>query len=163
MYLYQDDSEKWTVGKIPREKRGSLFNPRSMPSKTMSRSGWMYSIVNDGWHDDSSLIVTPGPLPPLPRQFLVTATGAAAEVCPECLGVFTKTQRWFWGRPVYVNEEGQLLHHGKKDYGWMIGPTIGSYNLRGSRARHSPTEEDRWEYWTKSGDKPASVTVTGSE
>ena len=106
--------------------------------------------------------MTPGPLT-LPGQFTVTARGAAARVCPECLGVFTKTQRWWDGRPVYVNAEGRLLYHGTADNGWVIEEELGYAALRGSRARHSPVDENRWRYWTGLEYKPASVTVTGSD
>ena len=159
-YLYQDEDEKWWVGKTPGEKWGYLQS--IILSKTLPTAGWSYSYKGS-FHEDSSLIVTPGPLPHLRRQFTVTASGAAAEKWPSSLGVFTKTQRWWNGRPVYVNTGGKLLHHANQDAGWMIGDELGKYYLRGSRAHLSPVDEDRWRYWTGSGTKPASVTVTGSE
>ena len=160
-YLYRDEDDKWWVSRrTPGEKRGWLRNTR--PSQTPPYTGWQYS--DGGWQDDKNLTVTPGPHPPLPKQFKVKATGAAAEKWPEALGVFTKTQRWWFGRPMYVNKVGQLLYQGAKDFGWVIGPESGHYAaLRGSRARHSPTEEDSWRYWTWSEWKPASVTVTSSD
>ena len=161
-YLYPDEDDKWYVGSVPGEKSGWLQNPT--PSKTLPTSGWQYRD-GDGktWHDDPTLTVTPGPLPPLPRQFTVTVTGAAAEKWPSYLGVFTRSERWWRGRPVHTNTEGRLLHHGPTDYGWIIGPTLGMYGLRGSRPHYSPASEDSWRYWTGSEDKPASVTVTGSD
>ena len=106
--------------------------------------------------------MTPGPLT-LPRQFTVTATGAAADACPLCLGVFTKTERWWYGRPIYGNTEGAFLRHGAGDEGWSIGDVAAYSGLRGSQGRHSPVNEDRWRYGTGSEFKPASVTVTGSD
>ena len=164
IYLYpvEDDKfDKWLVWKTHGEKAGWLYNPRS--SQTLPSSGWTYSDGTGTWPSDQTLTVTPGPLPPLPRQFIVTATGAAAEVCPKCLGVFTKTQRWWLGRPVYVNTGGWLLHHGPEDYGWLIGDKLLYGGLRGSRGRHSPAEEDNWKYASYGEWKPASVTVTGSD
>ena len=90
----------WFVGPTPGERCGGLYNPT--PSKTLPTSGWRYA--GKTWPDDPSLTITPGPLPPLPRQFTVTATGAAAEEWPECLGVFTRTERWWAGRPVLAGE-----------------------------------------------------------
>ena len=160
-YLYQDDNNKWWVSDTLGEKRGWL---RSNPSKTLPTSGWQYADQNKNpWQEDLTLTVTPGPLPPLPRQFTVTATGAAAVKWPSYLGVFTRTQRWWNGMPVYVNTEGRLLHHGNNDSGWMIGDKLGYKALRGSWARHSPASEDNWRYWTGSEHKPAFVTVTGSD
>jgi len=158
-YLYSDKDDKWWVNDTPGEKRGWLRNP--IPSKSLPTSGWQYG---DGksWHDDPTLTISPGPLS-LARQYTVTATGAAAEEWPSYLGVFTRTQRWWRGRPVYTNTRGKLLHHGGGDAGWMIGGTLGRRGLTGSRAHHSPEGEDSWRYWTGSEWKPASVTVTASD
>jgi len=153
-------SDVWKILVSPSKNSAWLMNPT--PSKSLPTSGWQY-YVGKTWQDDPTLTISPGPLPPLARQFTVTATGAAAEVLSSYLGVFTRTQRWWLGRPVYTNPRGRLLHHGHGDYGWMIGSTLGSYSLRGSRARHSPASEDNWRYWTGSEDKPASVTVTASD
>ena len=64
---------------------------------------------------------------------------------------------------MFVNTQGQLLHHAAGDRGWMIGRKLGTGALRGSQAHHSPASEGSWRYYTESGDKPASVTVTGSD
>ena len=157
VYLYRDENGEWTVGPTPGATDGWLNNP--LPSQTVPTFGWKYTPDGEGWYDDRTLAVIPGLLT-LPRQFMVTATGAAAEKWPSYLGVFTRTERWWLGRPVYVNTEGALLHHGAGGDGWMIGDKIGYSALRGSRARHSPITEDRWSYWTGSESKPASVTVT---
>ena len=108
---------------------------------------------------------SPGPLPPLPRQFTVTATGVAAERTSYLgyLGVFTRSKMWWRGRPVYTNNQGMLLHHGAGDLGWGIGPYLGKRALRGSQAHHSPESEKNWRYWTESEWKPASVMVTASD
>ena len=159
LYLYLVD-DIWFVSGTTTFRGGWLRNPNS--SQTPPTSGWQYADY-DGWHDDPTLTVTPGPLPPLPRQFTVTAKGAAAELWPCDLGVFTKTERWWDGRPVYANTGGRLLHHGAGDAGWQIANKLGTNVLRGSQSHHSPTEEKSWRYWTGSRYKPASVTVTGSE
>ena len=157
VYLYPDEDDEWWVGSTPGQKRGWFYN--SSPSKTPPNIGWMF---DDGWswYNDTSITVTPGPLPPLARQFTVTALGAAAEEWPSFLGLFTRTQRWWLGRPVYVNTQGRLLHHGHQDKGWVIGPSIASIALRGSRAHHNPASEDSWRYWTGSRYEPVSVTVS---
>ena len=88
-YLYHDPDDKWWV-------EGWLHNPS--PSKSLPTSGWQYfDHTSMAYKDDPTLTISPGPLPPLPRQFTVTATGAAAEMWPECPGVFTRTQRWCMG------------------------------------------------------------------
>ena len=160
LYLYRDEDDgKWWVNPGPGVKTGWLRNPRS--SQTLPTSGWQYWKIG-GWYDDPTLTVTPGPLPPLPRQLNVTAGEAATKRCPLCLGVFTKTDRWWLGRPVYVNIKGLLLHHGAGDYGWGIAEQLGYFALTGSRGHLSPTEEESWRYWTGEWNT-ASVSVTGSD
>ena len=156
-YLYRDEDYFWWVFHTPGEKNGYLRNDRTSP--TLPTGGWQYwDGDSKSWQVDRTLIVTPRTLK-LPRQFTVTATGAAAELLPSFLGVFNRTERWWLGRPVYANTEGELLYYGPRDKGWVIGDTLGNYGLRGS-SRHSPANVDRWRYWTGSEDKPASVTVT---
>ena len=159
-YLYPDKDDSWWVNHTPGKKGGWVRNPR--PSKSVPTSGWQY-YDGKSWHDDPTLTISPGPLPPLARQFTVTATGAAAKKWPSYLGVFTRTQGWWLGRPVYTNAQGMFLHHGNGDDGWMIGEALGKRVLSGSRAHHSPVSEDSWRYWTGSEWKPASVTVTASD
>ena len=163
-YLYRDKDDFWSVSDTPGDENSWLHNPN--PSPTPPASGWLYA--DGGYHDDPTLFVTPGPLPHLPRQFTVTATGAAEKKWPLHLGVFTRTERWWLGRPMYVNTEGALLYYGGiSDYGWVIGPKLGYSVLRGSKAYHSPASEDSysWSYYTgsESGWKPTSVTVTGKD
>ena len=157
-YLYHDENDEWWVASTPGAKSGRWLRSRS--SQIPPSSGWQY--WDDGWQDDLTLTVTHGPLT-LPRQFTVTLTGAAAEKWPSYKGVFDKTLRWWNGKPVYVNTEGRLLHHGYTDDGWAIASKLGYYALRGSQAHNSPAEEDSWVYWTGSERKPASVKVTGSD
>ena len=160
LYLYPDNDDEWWVGLIPGETRGMLYN--SIANKTLPVSGWQYANTIGVFHNDPSLTITSGPLPPLCRKFTVTITGAAAKTWPSFLGVFTRT-RWWRGRPVFVNSLGMLLHHGPGDYGWMIGRKYGIYTLRGSRSHLSPASERNWKYWTGSDWRSASVTITGSD
>ena len=167
VYLYFLE-DKWWVHHTPGEHYGWLQNPT--PSKTLPTSGWQWADGNVGWPDDPSLTITSGPLPPLCTQYTVTATGAAARMWPSSLGVFSRTERWWNGRPVFVNNQGQLLHHGhgwskvdKLGYGWIIGTKLGYAALQGYQSHASPISQGRWRYWTGSEYKPADVTVTGSK
>ena len=119
------------------------------------RTGWRY-YDGDTWHPDPSLTVIPGSLPPLPSQYTVTASVESSEF--QYLGVFNKTERWWSGRPVYINDQGEFLYH---DSRWTIGPELGYYSLQGSKSYQSPECEERWTYLPSNGsdDKPASVHV----
>ncbi len=131
---------------------------------------------NDTWYFDPSIIVTSGPLPPLPSQFIVTASssGEFAKISDslEDLGVFNKTERWWAGRPVYVNTNGHFLYHGLQS--WIIGHKLGYQTLRGSKSYKGPADVKNWTYtevttyggysYGSSGvEKPASVTVLEGE
>ena len=140
------------------ERRGWLYNP--IPSKTPPTSGWQYAYKGT-WPHDPTMTISPGPLPPLARQFTVKTTTRDAD--KKCLGVFTRSEMWWLGRPVYINTWGRFLHHSTGDCGWVIGDALGKVGLRGSRARHSPESEDTWRYWTGSEFRLASVTVTASD
>ena len=130
-------SDVWQILVSPSQKSAWLKNPT--PSKTVPSGGWLY---HDGktWQDDPTLTISPGPLS-LARQFTVTATGAAAKERPAYPGVFTRTERWWHGRPVYTNTQGRLLHHGPGDNGWMTAPTLGKRALSGSQSHHSPAAQ----------------------
>ena len=161
-YLYPDEDDKWWVNDIPGEKEGWLRNPK--PSKTLPTTGWQYNNPDkERWEDDLTLTVSPGPLPPLPRTFTVTASGPTLWRWPSHLGVYTRTERWFNGRPVYVNTEGNLLYQGFRD-GWLFGDEVGWAvgNWRGSRGRHSPADEDNWT-WGPLVNLAGDVTVTASD
>ena len=72
----------------------------------------------------------------------LTATGAAAEMWPDYLGVFTRSERCWAGKPVYTNTQGMVLYH-NGDGDWMIGPAL-RRSARGSRNRHSPASGGKW-------------------
>ena len=122
--------------------------PSIMEFDIMSKelqTGWMYA---DGftWKSDPSLTINPGPLPPLPTQFTVTTAvrpSSISGVYKSISGVYNKTERWWAGRPVYVNIDGMLLYH---DWSWMIGDELGYTFLWGSQSHHSPDCEGNWTY-----------------
>ena len=174
VYLYPLNDDKWHVGPTP-GKKGWMYS--NSPSKTPCTGDWWWYSTNtnsrgngENWKKDNGLSIIHGSLPPLPRQCTFTASGAAAKMYPSCLGVFTKTERWWRGKPVYVNTEGSLLYHGANEDGWGIGPKkkyygqndwgFGFSKLKGSRGYLSPDDEDNWRYWTGTEWIPAaSVTV----
>ena len=158
-YLCPDKDDTWSIVTHPGETLGLLNNPT--PSKTVPTRGWRFlDIEMEVIRDDPTLTVTPGPLT-LPRQFTVTASGEAALLWSKCLGVFTRTNRWILGWPMYVNTQGRSMYHDFTDW-WVIGSSsLNSTELEGSGAHHSPTSVWTWRYWTGSELRPASVNVTG--
>ena len=75
------------------------------------------------------------------------------------LGVYNKTERWWTGRPVYVNSKGRLMYHAKLV--WTIGPEIGYYVLHGSWSHQNPACERNWKQYNDNGilSKPVSVKI----
>ena len=141
----------------PSKRLSWLMNPTR--SKDVPSSGWLF-YDDKVWQDAPTILVTAGPLPPLARQYKVTAIGAAAEMWADYLGVFTRSDRWWLGRPVYINTEGRFLFHGPYKDGWSIGEKLGRRGLCGSQAHHSPDAERNWRYYDEVEWKPASLTVT---
>ena len=159
VYLYPDKDDLWHVGPSPTKERGWLYYPSS--SKTPPTGGYWWCYPDTGASlKTNGLSITHGPLPPLPGQCTLTASGAAAKKYSSFLGVFTRTERWWRGRPVYVNTEGRLLYHGADDDGWGFSFFLDDSKLKGSRGYLSPDDEDNWRYWTGSEWIPAaSLTV----
>ena len=159
-YMYPDSDNYWWVNHTPGEAAGFLLNKVTNDEGLPENGHWQYwDYSKDSWQVDETLTVSRGPLS-LPRRFTVTVTGAAADKWPDCQGIFTRTQKWWYGRPVYINTQGRLLYHSAH---WQIGNALGSIKMEGSQPRDSPVTEDSWKYWTGTEDKPASVTVTGSD
>ena len=73
------------------------------------------------------------------------------------LGVYNKTERWWTGRPVYVNTEGRLLYHAKLV--WMIGPDIGYYVLHGSWSHQNPASERNWKQFNDNDNDFFSISM----
>ena len=176
-YLYKDEDDDWMVGPTPGGKTLWMGNINST-NLTTGDGDWVVSF-NDTWYFDHSITVTPGPLPPLPSQFIVTASssGEFAKISDslEDLGVFNKTERWWAGRPVYMNTQGHFLYHSFQS--WMIGHKLGYFTLMGSKSYKSPADVKSWtyvvtetttyldgySYTSSNGEKPASVTVLEGE
>ena len=123
IYMYPDSDNCWWVNDTPGEKEGWLKNTRTNNEGLPENGSWQYWDGKGSWQDDRTLTLSRGPLP-LPRLFTVTATGAAADKWPDYFGEFTRTQRWWWGRPVYTNTQGRLLHRGSRDNGCEIGSPL---------------------------------------
>ena len=153
---YVDEHDVWMAGLPPGDE---TFGPSWIMSKELLNGDWIYY---DGatWQSDPSLTVTPGPLPPLPSQFTLTDTNTSAEVVvgPSYLGVYNKTDRWWDGRPVYVNSQGRFLHHGIR---WVIGSKLGVYTMSGNQSHHSPACIRSWTYVTDNliDEEPAPVKI----
>ena len=116
---------------------------------------------HNDWQNDPTLTVTTGPLPSLSSQFTVTASGDAAEdeTLESYLGVYNKTERWWAGRPVYVNTQGRLLF---AELVWNIGPELGYYALHGSWSHESPAYERKWKKYGENGSKLVSVKIVST-
>ena len=164
VYMYPDSDHTWWVGPCPGAKAGWLHNPT--PSVTLpeflAENDWQCWVDSDKrWAVDPFLTIFPGSLSDLSAGYRVTASGEAARRWPAAFGLFTRTQRWWNGRPVFENNKGWFLHHGQS-VGWMIGSKMGKHELMGSRwSHHCPASENHWKYFDFDASKfrPASVSV----
>ena len=154
-YIYPVDDE-WYINHTLGEKSGYLKNPTK--SKSLPLVGWMYCTKpEDPWAADTTLEISPGPLISLCDSLTVSAWGLAA-LQSDCLGEFSRTNRWWLGKPVFRNRQGRLLHQSGK--GWDVGPDLVLSCLQGSMTHHCPAKEENWtHYWDGKNDEPASVTI----
>ena len=113
---------------------------------------------NGRLHDDTTLVISPGPLSSLCDRLTVSASGPAAEKLAAKLGDFSRTEMWWHGQPVFKNSQGQLLHQSGKS-GWIVGPELGKAGLSGSIAHHCPASEEKWTYFDGSKYRPASIKI----
>ena len=155
LYLYRVMGDGWWIGPTPGVKAGYLKNPTQ--SKSPPLDGWMYSDGTGTWPADTTLVISPGPLT-LCDCLTVSASGPAAEMWPECLGEFSRTEMWWNGKPVFTNSQGRLLHQSHAQ-GWIVGPRLGKAGLNGSMAHNCPSREENWTYWDGTKDQPASVKI----
>ena len=159
-YLYQEvNNQQWMVGPVPGKSDGWLLN--RMKSETVPSSGWLWG---DGksWHDDPSIRVTPGKLPSLCDTIIITGKGEVTNKQPKSLGTFSKTEKWFNGKPVWINSESGYYLNSDNDSRWSVGSKIGNYGIKSSSTPINPADAHTWEYWTGSDDKPANIIITCS-
>ena len=151
-YIYSNKKDQWFVGLNNGGLEGWLFNQNK--SKKIPQEGWKV-LINRKYQKDPTLKVIQGSLS-LSKQYEVTASGGAADMCPSCLGIFNKTERWWNGRPIYENTNGYSLYH--DSYGWSISKKIGERTQYGTYGTLEHSNE--WNYWNGSEYKVASVTVS---
>merc|ERR1712126_34679 len=115
-----------------------------------------------GWHSDPSVKIQFGSLSPDQQcgDVRIQLRGDAADRLPECGGLFTKTNKYFCGKPVFVNTQSQYLHCAGAS--WSVGPKIGMGGIYSTYAGLCPAQIKTWTYWTGSEDKPADVTISCS-
>ena len=151
-YLSPSEEGKWRV----RTACGMEMLRSNNPSNNVPTGGWQY-YDGKSWHEDATLAVTPGPLPALARQYKVEAK------CPLFQGsvLFTKTEKWWLGRPFYDSGQGLFLYHG---HTWGIGRRLGHNSaLRGLWSSHIPASGRSWKFWNGTDWKQTTVVVTGYE
>ena len=154
-YIYPVDNG-WYVGSTLGEKKG-LFLENPTRSQTVPTTEWNY-YGGKSWVSDPTLVISAGPLTSLCNILTVSASGPAAEKQSDKMGEFSRTERWFNGKPVFRNSQGRLLHQSPTQ-GWHVGRELGEAGLRGSMAHHCPSQERKWTYWDGSKRQPASVKI----
>ena len=83
---------------------------------------------------------------------------AAADKFPEKIGVFTRTNKYYIGKSVFVNNSGWYLHS-SGDGAWSVGPKIGEAGICSTLTGLWPAQIKTWTYWNGADDKPAQVTI----
>ena len=144
-YLYQVD-RSWYVGEKPGESRGEKIILKNTTQEEgdrdhVPRRGWKVRKESGKWSENTQVRVTPGHLTPC-DSVVVEGGGEGVLLHPDCLGVFTRTSMWRYGRPVLTNNHGKLLYN---DGGWRIGSCLGKWVFYTSNAPVCPADsEGRW-------------------
>ena len=93
-------------------------------SITPPNMGWMYN-KNGTFVIDTSFTLSIAPnLPQKCKVITITSTSGAEARYPEYLGIFTRTDKYVLGRPVFVNRNGKFLKMYHGDGNWCIGDSF---------------------------------------
>ena len=162
-YLYHVPGEDWWVSGVPGIEEGWLKNESK--SETVPTTGWKY-LDDDGkqWHSDPSIKITPGKLVSVCDTITIKGDWKVVTMQPDSLGTFTRTDKWFNGKPVFINDKGWYLHSGNGG-GWNVGEKIGKYFIHSKTAPLCPAKAEEWVSWTGQGSgrvKPATISVSCS-
>ena len=113
----------------------------------------------DEWQADASLTITVGHLDICSIVKITETVQAYGNhwIVQDTLGVYTRTEKWYNGRPVYI-KDNQYLHVGN-DGNWSVGDQIGSYYIKSTGAPLSPVDAKKWYYQYRNEDNPADISV----
>lgn len=161
IYIYRASDEVWYISGTPGKIAGWMKN--TSKSETLPLTGWMYWNGKQ-WCSDPSVKIQFGSLSPDQQcgDVRIQMRGAAADKWPKCGGLFTKTDKYFNGKPVFVNNQSLYLHSSGVGT-WSVGLKIGRFYIRSTSAGLCPAQIKTWTYWTGSEDKPADVIISCSK
>ena len=118
-YLSKEGSE-WVVHGLRNETPMIYLKNASNHSKPPN-NGWMYNN-NGTFVLDPVLLLSTEPVPPQECQVItITSTSGASA---EYLGIFTRTDKYLDGRPVFVNKNGKFLKIISGYSNWGVGDSI---------------------------------------
>ena len=105
LYLFSQDGVWWVNSALGRKMGWSGWLRNRKDAATPPRTGWEYQRWQRGrggfWENDTSLLLSPGPLEPCPRVTVATG-GESGRQQGEAAGVFLPVAgRMSAGRPVY--------------------------------------------------------------
>ena len=108
--------------------------------------------VADAWVTDLSITIQPGKIKTC-SSVSVELFGSTKEKYSKYMGLYTLTDTWAKGRPVFKNARKHLLYVQKYQSGglqggpWAIGDGIWKYVLHSIDGTLSPTESTYWSFW----------------
>ena len=146
IYLYPVGLD-WYIGMEPGETEAGVFMKDESETK-----GWDYVDGASGqWQEDSARVdVVPG-LMSLCETVTITST-EENDPLAAYLGEFSRCEdKWFYGRPVFVNNNGKVLCCGVS---WQVGDSVGDRKLE---ARSGPNCPGKIEGWKKQSDKKKMI------
>ena len=159
-FVYRASNEVWYISHMPGQIIGRMMN--SSKSQTLPLTGWMWGDGKGGWgwHSDPSVKIKFGPQSSDEQcgDVEIQWRGDAAGEWPECGGVFTRTNKYYCGKSVFVNNNGCYLHCSGAGT-WSVGEKIGETGICSTSAGLCPAQIKTWIYFNGFGYKPAQVTI----
>ena len=125
--------------------------------------------VADAWVTDLSITIQPGKIKPC-ASVSVELFGSTKEKYSKYMGLYTLTDTWANGRPVFKNAREHLLYAQKYLSGgvqdstgkWVIGNSILKFVLLSIDGTLSPTEATHWSFYNgKNSTYPRRISGLG--
>lgn len=139
VYIYQV-GKVWYAGWEPGQTEKYVRMKNETGGETVPRTGWQYE-EGDKWVEDKSIEITPGLMKPC-EEVTFIGEGKVVTKHPDYLGTFTRTDEWYCGRPILMNNKGKYLYC----FGdWKVCGKIGYLSdIRSSTAPLCPADIKNW-------------------
>ena len=178
-FVYQASDEAWYISDKPGKPEGWMYN--TSESRTLPLTGWMVwdrppkkiskrkikksfaVMLRDSKKGSNvpSVKIQFGPLTS-DQECRNIEIHFSSRKWLTYGGLFTKTNNFFCGKPVFINDYGQKLHS-TDDGDWGIGPVLGYVLIKSSSAGLCPAKIKTWSSCSEEVFSPIDSTIECSK